>query len=50
MKTNGTEDPEIKAHSYSHLIVDKGNKDALEKKTASLANGAEKPGYLHEEH
>jgi hypothetical protein len=36
-KTNGTEDPEIKPHSYSHLIFDKGaKKHTLEKRQPLL--------------
>jgi hypothetical protein len=46
MKTSGTEDPDMNAHNYTHLIFDKGAKKYNGEKTASSTNVAGKSGYL----
>jgi hypothetical protein len=45
---NRTEDPEMKLHTYDHLILDKGAKTIQwKKKTAFSTNGAGSTGCQH---
>jgi hypothetical protein len=42
-------DPDINPHSYSQLIIDKGEKKNKWKKRQSLTNPGAKTGYPHVE-
>jgi hypothetical protein len=46
---NRMEDTEIKPHSYSHLILDKGAKNKHCKKASLITGAGISAGYLHAE-
>jgi hypothetical protein len=49
MLINGIEDPEMKPHTYSHLIFNKDAKNMQWKKKASSINSAGLTGCLYVE-